>query len=105
MDTVNPEPPSPDDVVAAISSPRVYISVDLDCLDPSLMSAVGTPEPGGLSWSQLTGLIEEVSKQKEIVGFDVVELSPALGPAACSFTAAKLVYKLITYANKSSFPE
>ena len=50
MDTVNPEPPSPDEVVAAISSPRVYISVDLDCLDPSLMSAVGTPEPGGLSW-------------------------------------------------------
>jgi len=101
-DTVNPQPPSHQEIVAAISSPKVYISVDLDCLDPSLMPAVGTPEPGGMSWSQLTGLIEGISKQKEIVGFDVVELSPDLGPAACSFTAAKLVYKLITYASQSS---
>ena len=99
MNSVKPEPPPHLDVLAALSSPKVYISVDLDCLDPSLMPAVGTPEPGGLSWSQLTGLIEEVSKQREIVGFDIVELSPDLGPSSCSFTAAKLAYKLIAYAN------
>jgi len=104
MNSLDPKPPSHHEVLAALSSPKIYISVDLDCLDPALMPAVGTPEPGGLSWSQLTGLIEAISKQREIVGFDVVELSPDLGPAACSFTAAKLVYKLIAYANSSSLP-
>ena len=98
MNSVDPKPPSHLDVLAALSSPKVYISVDLDCLDPSLMPAVGTPEPGGLSWSQLTGLIEAIGKERDIVGFDVVELSPDLGPFSCSFTAAKLAYKLIAYA-------
>lgn len=98
MNSVDPKPPSHLDVLAALPSPKVYISVDLDCLDPSLMPAVGTPEPGGLSWSQLTGLIEAIGKERDIVGFDVVELSPDLGPFSCSFTAAKLAYKMIAYA-------
>ena len=77
---------------------EVYISIDLDVLDPSIMAAVGTPEPGGMSWSQITWLIRKVAERRRIVGFDVTELSPGEGPTACSYTAAKLVYKLIGYS-------
>ncbi len=76
----------------------VYVSIDLDVLDPSIMSAVGTPEPGGMSWRSATRLLRHVAERKRIVGFDVVELSPGEGPEACAFTAAKLAYKLIGYA-------
>ena len=78
--------------------PRVYISVDLDVLDPALMPAVGTPEPGGMDWNRLTGLLKDVARARQIVGFDVCELSPGDGPPACSYTAAKLVFKLVAYA-------
>ena len=84
--------------VIDLLSPRVYISVDLDVLDPALMPAVGTPEPGGMGWDQLTGLLKEVAQSRRIVGFDVCELPPGDGPPACSYTAAKLVYKLVAYA-------
>ena len=76
----------------------VYVSIDLDVLDTSVMSAVGTPEPGGMRWEELLSLLRAVSKEREIVGFDVTELAPEEGPEACSYTAAKLVYKLIGYA-------
>ena len=79
-------------------SDQVYISVDLDVLDPSLMPAVGTPEPGGMDWLKLTGLLKDVAQSHRIVGFDVCELSPGDGPPACSYTAAKLVYKLAAYS-------
>ena len=79
-------------------SPSVYVSVDLDVFDPSIMAAVGTPEPGGMSWHQLDSLLRTVAGARRIVGFDVCELSPGEGPAACSYTAAKLVYKLSAYA-------
>ncbi len=78
--------------------PSVYVSVDLDVLDPALMPAVGTPEPGGMNWQQVTNLLQKVGESRKIVGFDVTELAPNEGPAACSYTAAKLVYKLIAYA-------
>ena len=81
-------------------SEQVYVSVDLDVLDPSIMAAVGTPEPGGMGWDQVTGLIREVAESRQVVGFDVSELSPPEGPEACAFTAAKLVYKLIGYATQ-----
>ena len=77
---------------------KVYVSVDLDVLDPSIMSAVGTPEPGGMAWSDATNLLRLVSERSEVIGLDVVELSPNEGPEACAFTAAKLLYKLIGYA-------
>ena len=77
---------------------EVYVSIDLDVLDPSIMSAVGTPEPGGMTWSEATKLLQLVSENRRIVGFDVVELSPNEGPDACAFAAAKLLYKLIGYA-------
>ena len=76
----------------------VYVSVDLDVFDPSLMPAVGTPEPGGMSWHQVASLLRSVGYSRRIVGFDVCELAPREGPRACSYTAAKLVYKLVAYA-------
>lgn len=79
-------------------SGSVYVSVDLDVLDPALMPAVGTPEPGGLAWHQLVSLLGKVAESRRIVGFDVCELAPADGPPACSYIAAKLVYKLVAYA-------
>ena len=82
-------------------SEHVYVSIDLDVLDPSVMSAVGTPEPGGMEWGQITGLLKAVGESRTIVGFDVTELSPGEGPEACAFTAAKLTYKLIGYATLS----
>ena len=83
-------------------SDNVYISIDLDVLDPSLMAAVGTPEPGGMGWSDVTALLRAVSGSRRIVGFDITELSPPEGPEACAFTAAKLAYKLIGYATEGA---
>ncbi len=79
-------------------SRHVYVSIDLDVFDPSEMAAVGTPEPGGMRWEDVTGLLRAVAGHREIVGFDVTELSPAEGPESCAYTAAKLTYKLIGYA-------
>ena len=86
-----------DDIVAALGE-CVYVSVDLDVFDPSLMAAVGTPEPGGLRWQQVISLLRRVSQSRRIVGFDVCELSPTEGPNACTYTAARLVGKLAAYA-------
>ena len=52
-------------------TPAVYVSIDLDVLDPALMPAVGTPEPGGMSWHDLIGLVRAVARERKIVGFDV----------------------------------
>lgn len=79
-------------------SDEIYISVDLDVFDPSIMSAVGTPEPGGMTWDEVLGVIRTISADRNVVGFDVTELSPGEGHEACAFTAAKLTYKLIGYA-------
>ena len=87
-----------EDIIAVLSS-NVYVSVDLDVFDPSIMSAVGTPEPGGMGWQQVMSLLRAVAEERHIVGFDVTELSPGEGPTSCSYTAAKLVYKLIAYAS------
>ena len=87
------------EVVSRLSDP-VYVSVDLDVFDPSVMAAVGTPEPGGMSWNQVTGLLRAVAESRRIVGFDVCELAPREGPMACTYTAAKLVYKLLAYASR-----
>jgi len=79
-------------------SEDVYITIDLDNFDPSEMSAVGTPEPGGLHWDEVCELLAEVTRQKRVVGFDVTELSPSLGPRSCAQMAAKLTYRLIGLA-------
>lgn len=87
----------PQSVVDRLSD-DVYITIDLDCFDPSEMSAVGTPEPGGLHWDEVSELLVAVTKTKRVVGFDVTELSPSLGPRACAQLAAKLTYRLIGLA-------
>ena len=86
-----------DDILAALGD-EVYVSIDLDVFDPSVMAAVGTPEPGGLTWRQVTSLLKRVGESRRIVGFDVCELAPAEGPAACTYTAARLVGKLAAYS-------
>ena len=79
-------------------APDVHVSIDLDVFDPSIMPAVGTPEPGGMDWYSVTELLRSVAEERNIIGFDVTELSPREGPTACAYTASKLVYKLIAYS-------
>jgi agmatinase len=75
----------------------VYITIDLDCLDPSILPATGTPEPGGLTWRTLTGLLRRVAESRHVVGFDVTELSPIPGFVAPEFLAARLAFKTLGY--------
>jgi agmatinase len=84
--------------VAAQLADDVYITIDLDAFDPSQVAAVGTPEPGGLLWDEVSELLETVARQRRIVGFDVTELAPSLGPRANAQLAAKLTYRLIGLA-------
>jgi agmatinase len=78
-------------------SDTVYITIDLDGIEPGLMPAVGTPEPGGLSWRELMTLLRQTFTRKRVVACDVVELCPIPGMVSPNFAAAKLVYKLLTY--------
>ena len=74
---------------------HVYISIDLDAFDPSIMPAVGTPEPGGLLWYPVLELLMRVVRERHVVGFDVMELCPIPGSIAPDFLAAKLIFKLL----------
>jgi agmatinase len=85
-----------DEIVDGLSD-DVYVSIDLDVLDPSIMPATGTPEPGGIRWRDLLKLIKRVSNDCTIRGFDVVELCPIPGMVAPDFTAAKLIYRVMGY--------
>jgi len=76
---------------------KVYISIDLDVLDTSIMPAVGTPEPGGLGWYLMLDILKLVTQNREIIGFDVVELSPLTGNIAPDFLVSKLIYRLMGY--------
>jgi agmatinase len=78
-------------------SEKIYITIDLDVFDPSIMSSTGTPEPGGLLWYDVMRLLKAVSEKKDIVGFDVVELCPDERNKAPDFLAAKLIYKVLSY--------
>ncbi len=77
-------------------SSNVYITFDLDAFDPSLLPATGTPEPDGLSWRQANALIRRVAEERNVVGFDVVELCPQPGQHASEFVAAKLVHRMLS---------
>jgi len=79
-------------------SEHVYVSIDLDGIDSGEMPAVGTPEPGGLTWDEVSTVMEAVARSRRIVGFDLTELSPDLGPKACAYAAAKLAYRIIGLA-------
>jgi len=78
-------------------SEKIYITIDLDVFDPSIMSSTGTPEPGGLLWYDVMRLLKAVSEKKDIVGFDVVELCPDERNKAPDFLAAKFIYKVLSY--------
>jgi agmatinase len=71
----------------------VYVTIDLDGFDPSIIPSTGTPEPGGLDWHQVNNLLARVARDRRVVGFDVVELLPGHPPSA--FTAAKLIYRFL----------
>jgi agmatinase len=85
-----------DRVVDSLSD-TVYITIDADGLDPAIMPAVGTPEPGGLSWYETLALLRRVIETKTVVGCDLVELCPMPGNIAPNFLCAKLVYKILSY--------
>ena len=85
------------DAVVETLENDVYVSVDVDGLDPAIMPSTGTPEPGGLSWTEITALIRATAHRRRIVGADFVELSPIPGLVAPNFLVAKLIYKLLTY--------
>jgi N1-aminopropylagmatine ureohydrolase len=79
-------------------SKNVYITFDIDGLDPTIVPATGTPEPGGLFWDETLDLLKLVGNRKNIVGFDLVELAPSKYHIASNYIAAKLVYKILNYA-------
>lgn len=76
---------------------EVYLTVDFDGFSPEVIRAVGTPEPGGLYWEQVMEILETVFRYKKVVAFDAVELCPTEYDPASSFTAARLVYKVMNY--------
>ncbi len=85
------------DKIISTLSENVYLTIDLDVLDPSIMPSVGNPEPGGVSWVQAMKFFRYLAQKRNIVGFDVVELAPLPENIAPDFLAAKLIYKLLTY--------
>lgn len=81
----------------SIPTQQVFLTIDLDGIDPTLIPGVGTPEPGGLSWFMLLKFLRRLFESYQVMGCDVMELAPIPGSVVSEFTAAKLVYKLIGY--------
>jgi agmatinase len=84
------------DVLKALSD-TVYLTIDIDGFDPSVMPGTGTPQPGGFLWYDALKLFKAVCKKKKVVGIDVVEVSPIKGSPLTEFNAAKLVHRLMGY--------
>ncbi len=76
---------------------NVFITFDLDAFDPSIMPSTGTPEPGGLLWYETMEFLKMVFEEKNVVGFDIVELCPNKNEKSSDFLAAKLYYKMLSY--------
>ncbi|MHC4134711.1 MAG: arginase family protein, partial [Planctomycetota bacterium] len=76
---------------------KVYLSFDLDGLDPSVIPGTGTPEPGGLGWWEALALLRAVIEEREVVAFDIVELLPTPASTVSEFAAAKLLFKILAY--------
>lgn len=77
--------------------PKVYITIDADGFDPSVMPSVGTPEPNGITWKQATKLLRKVASKREVLSFDVVEMLPRESDTLTEYNCAKLAYKLMGY--------
>ena len=88
------------DRVVDTLSENVYITIDVDGFDPAIMPATGTPEPGGLSWREGLALLRKAIEKRNVVAWDIVELSPMGGNVAPNFLCAKLVYKMLGYRFK-----
>lgn len=97
VSTVTPPSASAHRMVNSLSR-DVYASIDLDVFDPSIMPAVGTPEPGGIQWDEVLSLLGSVTLHKHVLGFDLVELCPTEGTASWAFLADRVAYRPIGYA-------
>jgi agmatinase len=86
-------------IIASIKTPYVYITIDLDGLDPSVIPHVGTPEPGGIGWHDLLELLEGVFKKFTVLAGDIVELCPGRSSTVSDFASAKLLYRLLSLKN------
>jgi len=75
----------------------VYITIDVDGFDPCCVPGTGTPEPGGLTWRQVTTLLRRVCSLRRVIGADIVEVVPLEGQKVSEFLAARLAYKIIAY--------
>ena len=84
---------------------NVFITIDLDAFDPSILPSTGTPEPGGLLWYETLEFLKQVFEEKNVVGFDIVELCPNLKEKSSDFLAAKLYYKMLSYKFKNEDTE
>ena len=85
-----------DDAVSGLTE-NVYLTIDIDGLDPSLVAQTGTPEPGGLGWYEVLGLIRTLVSRRRVVGMDLVEYSYGEHHSASAFLCAKLIYKTLSY--------
>jgi agmatinase len=83
--------------IAQIKTQKVFLTIDVDGIDPSLIPGVGTPEPGGLTWNMTLRFLKRLYEKFEVIGCDVMELAPIADSVVSEFTTAKLVYKLIGY--------
>ena len=96
-DITNPSADAWMDQVIARLTRQVYVSLDADGLDPSLMPGTGTPEPGGLTWQAITSLLRRLCSERQVVAADLVEVAPIPGTPLCEYTAARLAAKLMAY--------
>ena len=94
--TMRRDPKWIDTIVESLGQ-NVYVTIDVDGMDPAIMPSTGTPEPGGLSWPEITRLLRTTAERRRIVSADIVELSPIPGMVAPNFLCARLLYKLLTY--------
>ena len=76
---------------------HVYLTIDADGFDPSVIPAVGTAEPNGLFWTETLEFLKLVCKERKVIGFDIVECAPVEGSILSEYTLAKLIYRLIGY--------
>ncbi len=90
-----------DRAIAAIPTKKVFLTIDLDGLDATVIPGVGTPQPGGLDWYETLAFVRRLFAEKEAIGMDVMELCPLPGLVISEFTAAKLVYRAIGYQAKA----
>lgn len=98
--------PGPSEIVGAITTDAVYVTLDVDGIDPAFMPGTGTPVQGGLEWYYTMDLLREIFTKKKVVGADIVEVAPQPGNVATEYGAAQLCYTMIGFLNaaKRSFP-